>query len=335
MADDIFQERQVGRHPADAELPQRPVHAGDRLARRRRPGGDLLQKRIVEARDHRAGIGGAAIEPDAEAGGAAIGGDAAVVGDEVLFRVLGGDAALEGVAVEGDLALARHAARLLVADGGAFGEADLRLDDVDAGHLLGDGVLDLDARIDLDEVDGAGIGIHEELDRAGALVLGGMGDLDGVGAELVALVVAEIGGRRPLDHLLVAALHGAIALEQVDDRAVGIGEDLHLDVAGALDQLLQIDVVLAEGGLGLAARRAEIARQHRLVGNDAHAAPAAAPRRLEHQRIADVGGDLLHLSDVVGQRFARRHHRHADRDGKVARRHLVAEQPHGVGRRDR
>ena len=133
---------------------------GDRLLRRRRPGGDLLQQRIVEAGDDRARIGGAAVEPDAEAGGAAIGGDAAVVGDEVLLRVLGGDAALQRVAVEADVLL--RAARPIPASPmrGALGDADLRLDDVDAGHLLGDGVLDLDARIDLDEVERAGVGIH-------------------------------------------------------------------------------------------------------------------------------------------------------------------------------
>ena len=34
----------------------------------------------------------------------------------------------------------------------ALGDADLRLDDVDAGDDFGHGVLDLDARIDLDEV---------------------------------------------------------------------------------------------------------------------------------------------------------------------------------------
>ena len=277
MADDVFEEGQIGRDAADAEFAQRPVHARDRLGRRRRPGGDLLQQRVVEARDHRAGIGGAAVEPYAEAGGAAIGGDAAVVGNEILLRVLGGDAALQRVAVQVDIALARHAARLLVADGRALGEADLRLDDIDAGHLLGDGVLDLDARIDLDEVDRAGIGIHQELDRAGALILGRMGDPDGVVAELVARLIVEIGRRRPLHDLLMAALHGAVALEQVDDGAVGIGQDLHLDMAGALDQLFQIDVVLAEGGLGLAACRGQVAGKRRLVGNDAHAAPATAP----------------------------------------------------------
>ena len=69
MRDDVFEEGQVGRHAADAELAQRAVHARDRLRGVRRPGGDLLQQRIVEARDDRAGIGRAAVEADAEAGG--------------------------------------------------------------------------------------------------------------------------------------------------------------------------------------------------------------------------------------------------------------------------
>ena len=45
-----------------------------------------------------------------------------------------------------------------------------------------------------------------------------------------------------------------------------VAEDLHLDVAGALDQLFEIDLVLAEGGLGLALGRLEIADERRLVG---------------------------------------------------------------------
>ncbi len=167
MGDDRFEEGEVGRHAADAEFAQRAVHAGDRLLRRRRPGGDLFQQRIVEAGDDRAGIGGAAVEPDAEAGRAAIGGDAAIVGDEVLLGIFGGDAALQRVAVQPDVLLRRHA-RFRRADGKAVEDVDLRLDDVDAGHLLGDGVLDLDARIDLDEVEFAGVGILQELDRAGA-----------------------------------------------------------------------------------------------------------------------------------------------------------------------
>ncbi len=135
MADDVLEERQVRRHAADPELAQGALHPVDRLLRRWRPGGQLLQERIVEARDDRAGIGRAAVQADAEAGGAAIGGDAAVIGDEVLLGVLGGDAALQGVTVEDDLLLRRHAGGGR-ADGRPLEDVDLRLDDVDAGHLL-------------------------------------------------------------------------------------------------------------------------------------------------------------------------------------------------------
>jgi len=127
----------------------------------------------------------------------------------------------------------------------------------------------------------------------------------------------------------VTALHCAVALEEVDDAAVAVGEDLHFDVAGPFDQLLEIDVVLAEGGLRLAPRRRQLAGKRVAVGDDAHAAAAAAPRGLEHQRIADLGGDPPALLHVLRQRLARRHHRHAHRDGEVARRDLVAEAAHG------
>ncbi len=131
----------------------------------------------------------------------------------------------------------------------------------------------------------------------------------------------------------MAALHGAVALEQMHDRAVAVGENLHLDVAGALDQLFEIDLVAAEGGLGLAPRRGEVADQRLLVGDDAHAAPAAAPRRLEHDRVADFQRVLLRVGDLGGKRLGRRHDRNADLDREIARRNLVAQHAHGFGRR--
>ena len=74
----------------------------------------------------------------------------------------------------------------------ALGDADLRLDDVDAGDLLGHRVLDLDARIDLDEVEFAGVGIHQELDGAGADIVGGAGrSASAVVAELVRAALAS------------------------------------------------------------------------------------------------------------------------------------------------
>jgi len=137
MRDELIQEAQVGDHAAHAELPQRTVHARDGFLRRGRPGGHLDQQRVVGARDDRAGVGGAGIQPDAEAGRAAVGGDLAVVGDEVVFGILAGDAALQRVGADADVGLARHAA-LGRADALAVGDADLRLHQVDAGRALGD-----------------------------------------------------------------------------------------------------------------------------------------------------------------------------------------------------
>ncbi len=195
------------------------------------------------------------------------------------------------MAVEPDVGLRRHAG-FRRADGGALQDVDLRLDDVDAGDLLGDRVLDLDARIDLDEVEFAGIGIHQELDRAGADIAGRLGDLQRVAAQLVALGVVEIGRRRALDDLLVAPLDRAVALEQMDGVAVGVAEHLHLDMAGALDQLFEIDLVLAEGGLGLALGLRHLAAEIGLGADGAHAAAATAPGGLQHHRIADSAGHL-------------------------------------------
>ena len=117
------------------------------------------------------------------------------------------------------------------------------------------------------------------------------------------------------------------------DSAVPVADDLHLDMAGALDQLFEIDLVLAERRLRLALAFGDFALKLRLGPDGAHAAPAAAPGGFQHQRIADLQGELLDFAHVVGQRLGRRHHRHADGDRQIARRHLVAELAHRVRRR--
>ncbi len=57
-----------------------------------------------------------------------------------------------------------------------------------------------------------------------------------------------------LDQLLVPPLHAAIALPQMHDVAVMIGQHLHLDVPRMLDVLFEINVAVAERGLGLGPR---------------------------------------------------------------------------------
>ena len=64
-------------------------------------------------------------------------------------------------------------------------------------------------------------------------------------------VFGQVRGRALFDQFLVPPLHRAVAFPEVDDVAVLVGQDLDLDVAGAFDVLLEVDVGVAEGGLGL------------------------------------------------------------------------------------
>src|SRR3569832_230151 len=158
-------------------------------------------------------------------------------------------------------------------------EQDLRLHDVDAGAFFGDSVLDLDARINIDEVVLVRVRIDEELDRAGRVVADLLADLDGRLAQCVADLHVQIWSRRDLDDLLVSSLDRAIPFKQMDEVAVSVAEQLHFDVPRSLNELLDKDVRAAERRegftLGLLVLREEI----RFVANAAHSATTAAVSR--------------------------------------------------------
>ena len=106
------------------------------------------------------------------------------------------------------------------------------------------------------------------------------------------------------------ALQGAVALEQMDEVAVLIAEQLHFDMAGARDVLFEEHIGDAEGGAGLAAGLLEGVVE--LVGGqrDAHAAAAAAHRRLDDDGIAELFGELVRLLVRRDRRVAAGQDRH-------------------------
>ncbi len=157
--------------------------------------------------------------------------------------------------------LQRHAA-VGFADRRAAGDQDLRLHEIDAGDVLGHRVFDLNARIDLDEIELPGVDVFEKFDGAGVLIADGATDRERIAVQLVAARLGQEQRRRALDDLLMAPLHGAVAFEQMHQIAVRIGEDLHFDVARALHGLFEIHLVVAERGLRFVARgRQQIVEQ--------------------------------------------------------------------------
>lgn len=171
----------------------------------------------------------------------------------------------------------------------AFGDAQLEGDEVEIEYGFGDGVFDLEAGVHLQEVR-ASVGGDEELDRARSLVRDGAGGGDGGLVEGRAQGFGEARGGGFLDDLLVAALEGAVAGAECPDGAVGVGEDLHLDVAAAFDVGLGEDLAVAEGGAGFGGGRVQGFLELVEVADHAHAAAAAAGRGLEEEGQVGVGG---------------------------------------------
>ena len=216
MLQDVDQERNVGFDAADPEFLETAVRATDGVLEAAAAGRDFHEQRIVVRMDPGAGEGGAGVETHAHAAGGAVVRDAAIVGDEVVGGVFSGDAALDGEAVRFDVRLAVDA-NFRIAQLDALRNQELRADDIEARDFFRDRVLDLDARVDLDEVVLVGVGVDEEFDGSGGDVADLLADLHGRFAKGVADCGIEIGRGGDLDDLLVAALDGAVALVEVDE----------------------------------------------------------------------------------------------------------------------
>src|SRR5205807_222309 len=123
---------------------------------------------------------------------------------------------------------------------------------------------------------------------AGAAIGDRFGERDRRSADRLAPLAVEDGGRRLLPNLLPPPLQRAFALVAMDEVAA-VPEDLDLDVAGALDQLLDVEAAVAEGGFGLRACLRHQALELGKVVGDADAAAAAAGRRLDQDRESGRG----------------------------------------------
>mmetsp|Transcript_15980 Transcript_15980/g.37868 ORF Transcript_15980/g.37868 Transcript_15980/m.37868 type:complete len:306 (-) Transcript_15980:82-999(-) len=174
--------------------------------------------------------------------------------------------------------------------------------------------------------------VDEELDRARVDVPGALADAHRVVVQGLGQVSWEPHRGRHLHHLLVAALHAAVALEEVDDVGA-VGEDLDLDVPRRVDVPLYEHRAVAEGLLRLVGRLVEERAELLGVAHDAHAAPAAAEGRLADDRVADrlaeLGG-LRHRGDGM---LGAGHDGHVVLDCELARLGLVSEAVDHLGGR--
>ncbi len=99
------------------------------------------------------------------------------------------------------------------------GDANLRLDQIHARDHFRDRMLDLNARVHLDEVEIAGF-FAQKLNRAGARIADFLQRLDDLRADALPGRCVERGRRRFLEKFLMAALERAFAFAEMDHVAV-------------------------------------------------------------------------------------------------------------------
>src|ERR671910_743694 len=114
------------------------------------------------------------------------------------------------------------------------GDAKLPFHEILAGDVFGHRMFDLETGVHLHEEERAVL-VQQEFHRAGPDIANGLGGSHGGLTHPPPGRQVEVGGRRLLHDLLMAALDRAVALEQVDAVALGISEDLDLDMARPRD----------------------------------------------------------------------------------------------------
>ena len=117
-----------------------------------------------------------------------------------------------------------------VLEGVARRDPQLLVDENRCRHELADQVLDLQAGVQLDEVERA-VGPEEELEGAGVRVADRSNRTFDSRLHLLAKLGRHCRRRRLFDQFLMAALDRALALAEGENAAVRVSQHLDLDVA--------------------------------------------------------------------------------------------------------
>ena len=314
------QKRAVGGQAQHGRLVQACAQAVDGLCAGGCVGDQLAQHRVVVRRDHRTRVQRMV---KAQTPRRCKGQHRAGLRREVF--VLGAQAHLDGVALQLHIGL-RQRQRLAACD------AQLPLDQVKPREQLGHRVLHLQPGVHLHQIKRlVGLGfIEQKLHRARTHIARRFRQCNGRLPELLAQCGRHDWAGRFFDDLLVATLHRAIALTQVDAMALRVGHDLHLDMTGPQQGALQQQVAVAKTGQRFGAGAVQGGQQLGHVGHQAHATPAAPGHGFDHQRQAQ----LLSLCSEGGIALVRakvaRQTRHAVLQGQSLGGRLAAQRADGL-----
>ena len=247
--EEVEQELPVAGDTGDTELRQGATRFGCSLGeiRRRNVHDDLREQRIEAGVDAESAVT-AGVHAHAGAGGRieAVQRPAGGPNAAVDRHGLGVDSQLHGKTTWGR---DRIRSQTDLFQGAACGDIELCAHQIDSGHLLGDGVLDLQARVGFDECEG-GVGlhplVHQELKRSQAAQLDCAGHSQRRADQALAQRGGQTGRGCDLDQLLPTALETALSFPQMGDLAGAVTYHLDFDMPSSREELFDVDVGVAE-----------------------------------------------------------------------------------------
>src|SRR4051794_33712481 len=193
-------------------------------------------------------------------------------------------------------------------------------------------MLDLHPRVDFQEEETALV-VEKELERSRIRVLDRPGRVHDRAPKLPAHLLGD-GHRRPfLEQLLMAPLDRALALAEVNHRAVMVAENLEFDVPRVLDVFLDVDVSNTKRSLGFPLGCLERLGELAGVADDAHSTAAAARDGLDDDGESEILRNLESLLLAVYRTIASRQNRHTRLFHRAAGAGLVTQQPDDIRRR--
>jgi hypothetical protein len=165
---------------------------------------------------------------------------------------------------------------------------NLKLDQVKPGRAFRHRVLHLQSCVHLHERKGLSFRLVEKFDGASVVISGRLTQAHRRRTQGLILLRREGGRGRLFENLLVAPLNGAVAHARGPGRSVMVGNDLDLNVACALHQLLHEHGRVPEGLKRLGASVLKGFRQLMGGTHAANSVTAASRRGLDHEGIAQA-----------------------------------------------
>lgn len=277
------QEGNVGLDTSNTELDQRTEHLPPSNLISGTANGTLDKQGVVVRSDLCTGITRARVQSDTITTSRSVDFNLTSVRLEVGRGILSGDTTLDSKSSPVDVLLGQTK----LSEGHTSSDLNLSSDDVNTGNFFGNGVLDLDTRVDLNEVV-AVLLVDEEFGCTGVTVFDRFSELEGVRQNGLSDGFLEMGRRSDFDDLLVTSLDGTVSFKEVDAVTLTIGKKLDFNVSGSVKESLDEDSTVTKSTLGLTDSSLKALFETLLVPNDSHTSSTTT-----HGSLDDDGESIL------------------------------------------